>query len=496
VRAAARRKGEIKVVDLGGRVPRHSLEAEATLIASMLSSPRRADEVLATGLAAEHFYCDANRRIYEMAVDLRRRGQPIDVVTVCDALKEHDWLQAVGGVAYVARIIDSTPAVANIEAWAQIVRDCATVRAVTDTCQLAAAEGLGAESLTGPVREWVDSVEARLHAISAVRFVTSMEQVYEISLRTFAAIGSGAAASVPSGIDELDRKTGGWREGQVIIVAGRPGMGKTAFGLNCAVHAAKQPLRYGTEEHGESVVLSPSLSVVVFSLEMPKEQLVQRMWCSEGRIPSDAVFRNSYTEEMWSRLVSAADGVASLPIWIDDSAAVSVVEMRSKLRAIQREQLRRDEAGRVTRKLGLVVIDYVQLVRSEGDTREEQVAASSRDIKAMARELGVPVLLLAQVNRAVEMRAGKARKPQMSDLRESGSLEQDADVILFPFRPEYYLTDKLSAEAQRYKGYAEIIVAKQRNGPTGIARSTYEEAYMLFGNRDADAWAPNDHDHD
>jgi replicative DNA helicase len=286
---------------------------------------------------------------------------------------------------------------------------------------------------------------------------------------------------VRCGLVDVDDRTGGMQDGELIIVAGRPGMAKTSYALNIAANVAGAP-QNGTE-----------LGALVFSLEMPKEQIAMRMICAEASLDIGRYRKRSLTPGEHDRMFVAADRLGQLPIWVDDTPAITVADLRSKVRAKQHEFNRRAPDGRWLRRLGLVAVDYLQLMTHPGaDSREQEISAISRGLKALAKELSVPVVALAQLNRSVETRGGKDKRPQLSDIRDSGAIEQDSDIVQFLYRPEYYIADKDSADARKMQGYAEVIIAKQRNGPTGRVPVTFTDHCTRFDNRSREQWSEVD----
>ncbi len=485
-------RAPVQVVDIGGRVPPHNLEAEAAVLASILSDHRKLDAVIGI-LQPDHFYSDANRRVFEAALELQRKGTPVDLQTVAGWLKDRDWLQAIGGVSYLAKLVDSTPVVAHVEAYADIVREKSRIRRLIDTCQLVAAEGFGDY---GDPQSFIDSAEQQIYELARTPESSSVHQMYDVVYAAFqqmqAAFESGKTITgVPSGFSDFDERTSGMHEGELIIVAARPGMGKTSFVMNIATNTASAQLQ---QREGEEVAPDTMYGVMVFSLEMPKEQLANRMMCSEARVNLSDVRKGQVAGERWDRLVQAANDLGRLPIWIDDTPGLGVLELRAKVRRQQHQFDQKGPDGRWIKRIGLVIVDYLQLMKGRDgvQSREQEISEISRGLKQLAKELHVPVIALSQLNRAVETRSAKDKRPQLSDLRESGAIEQDADVIAFIYRPEYYLSDKSSAEAQKMKGYAEIIIAKQRNGPTGRVPVTFIDEYTRFENRARDAWREED----
>jgi replicative DNA helicase len=481
----------VRAIDLGGRVPPNNSEAEAAVLSAVLSDGRALDAVLEF-LQAEHFYSDANRRVFEAAEELHRRSQPVDIQTVAAWLKDRERLQAIGGISYLAKIVDATPAVAHVTAHAKIVKEKSRIRRLIETCQMVAASGYGDY---GEAQEFIDQAEQAIYDIARTPEKSTVHLMYDVVRETFEQLNESLArgkaiTGVPSGFGDLDEKTSGMHPGELIIVAARPGMGKTSYVLNIATHVASA---HKLQPIDEEMTADPQFGVMVFSLEMPKEQLANRMMCSEGRVNLVELRKGQVHGEKWDNLVEAANRLSQMPIWIDDTPGLSILELRAKVRR-QQHDFDKMVDGKYVRKIGLVIIDYLQLMRGRDNlnSREQEISEISRGLKALAKELRVPVIALSQLNRAVETRGGKDKRPQLSDLRESGAIEQDADVIQFIYRPEYYIIDKSSEEAQKTKGYAEVIIAKQRNGPTGRVATTFIEEYTRFENRAKDAWRDQD----
>ncbi len=486
------RQPQVRAIDLGGRVPPHNDEAEAAVLSSILADGRALDAVLEF-LDAEHFYADAHRRIFEAATELHKRSQPVDVQTVAAWLKDRERLQAIGGVSYLAKIVDATPAVAHVTAHAKIVKEKSRIRRLIETCQLVAAQGYGDY---GEAQDFIDSAEQAIYDLARTPESSTVHLMYDVVRGSFEQLQEALErgrliTGVGTGFGDLDEKTSGMHPGELIIVAARPGMGKTSYVLNIATNVAST---IPEQAPGEEIAADPRVGVMVFSLEMPKEQLANRMMCSEGRVNLSDLRKGQVGGEKWDRLVEAANHLSQLPIWIDDSPGLSVLELRAKVRRQQHEWDKNDANGKPIRKIGLVIVDYLQLMKGRDNvqSREQEISEISRGLKALSKELRVPVIALSQLNRAVETRSTKDKRPQLSDLRESGAIEQDADVIQFIYRPEYYLTDKTSEEALKKKGYAEVIIAKQRNGPTGRIPVTFIDDYTRFENRARDAWRDED----
>jgi replicative DNA helicase len=483
---------QVKAIDVAGRVPPHNLDAEAAVISAVLTDGHALDAVLEF-LSAEHFYSDANRRIFEAAIELHSKGQPVDVQTIASWLRDRERLSAVGGISYLAQIVDATPAVAHVAAHGRIIREKFRVRKLIETCQMVAAEGFGDY---GEAQGFIDTAEQRIYELARTPEKSTVSLMYDVVRGAFdelqAAFERGKLITgVATGFHDLDEKTSGMHSGELIIVAARPGMGKTSYVMNIAVNVASAIPEQAPDSE---VVVEPRQGVMVFSLEMPKEQLANRMMCSEGRVNLSDLRKGQVMGEKWDRLVESANHLSQLPIWIDDTPALSVLELRAKIRRQQHEFDRKDANGNYTQKISLIIIDYLQLMkgRENAASREQEISEISRGLKQLAKELRVPVIALSQLNRAVETRSSKDKRPQLSDLRESGAIEQDADVIQFIYRPEYYLTDKGSPEATKMKGYAELIIAKQRNGPTGRVPVTFIDDYTRFENRARDAWRDED----
>ena len=460
-----------------GRVPPHDLDAEAAVLSAVLLSPTSFDEVQEF-LNADHFYSDANRRVFEAIFELHERGTPIDGVTVASYLKSRERLQQIGGVSYLAQLTNATPSVANVVAHARTVREKWRLRQVIGHCQRVAAEGYGD---CGDVQDFIDGAEQVLFDIGRVPESSTVRPVNEAIKTAFDLISDaerrgGEVTGVPSGFIDLDRKTSGMHPGELYVIAGRPGMGKTAFVLNLAVNAAR-PRQIAVEGGVEASVEEPGWGVGFFSLEMPTEQLAARLLASESHVDVSKIRNGNLTPQDWNNLTEGASLLSRLPIWLDDTPALTLLDLRAKVRRLQAEIER--EGGRRAKGLGLIVIDYLQLMqgRKDAGNREQEISELSRGLKALSKEMNTPVIALSQLNRAVETRSTKDRRPQLSDLRESGAIEQDADAILFIYREHYYQKDDDQA-----RGKAEVIIAKQRNGPTGTVEVRFSDEYARFEN--------------
>jgi replicative DNA helicase len=449
-------------VNSRGRIPPHSLDAERAVLGGVLLD-NDAMHVVLQVLKKEDFYSEANARLFDAMMTLYAGGTPIDSVTLRAEVVLRGQLAAVGGDDYVLELTNTIPTVANIEAHAHIVREKSLVRQLILACHEISARGYGDY---GEASKFLDEAEKSIFEVAQEHVRSPYEHVKEVVLRTFKHIHEAAErgekiTGLPSGFNDLDEMTSGMHPGDLIIIAGRPGMGKTAFALNAATNAS----------------IARKAPVAVFSLEMPKEQLVRRMLCSEARVDGSRLRAGQLWREDWPKLARAAGALSELPMWIDDTPALSMTELRAKARRL------RSQHG-----LELVVVDYLQLMRSgsKNDSREQEISEISRSLKALAKELGIPVIALSQLNRGVESRGGKDKRPQLSDLRESGAIEQDADTILFIYRDEVYNRENLDA-----RNRAEIIIGKQRAGPTGIVQCAFFNEFTRFDNLARDEYSSN-----
>ncbi len=462
---------------VAGRVPPADLDAEAAVLSAALLSAEAFDSIQEF-LSAEHFYAEANRRVYEGIVELNAAGRPVDIVSVAGWLRDRGRLDQVGGTPYLAQLVDATPAVAHVEEHARAIREKWRLRSLIATCQRFAAEGYGD---CGEVQSFVDSAEQAIFELARVPASSSVVPVRDAIHDAFRILSEarqrgGGITGFETGFSELDRRTSGLHKGDLYIVAGRPGMGKTSFVLNLAANvAAPRKVVQGDDPYGRDVVEVPGHGVAFFSLEMPREQLAARMLASEARVDMSSIRSGQVQAEDWNKLTEAAARMGRLPLWLDDTPAISILDLRAKIRRLQAE-LRNNPNG--PKDLGLVAIDYLQLMsgRKGVTSREQEISEISRGLKQLAKEMGVPVIALSQLNRSVETRNTKDKRPQLSDLRESGAIEQDADAIMFIYRDEYYFQESPD------KGIAEVIVAKQRNGPTGTCKVKFTSQYTRFDN--------------
>lgn len=435
------------------RIPPQNIDAEQAVLGAIFLDPSTVDVVLEI-LQPDDFYRDNHRYIFQAIMELSQEGRPVDIISVADYLREKGRLEAAGGVAYLASLPQTVSTAANVEYHARLVEEKALLRRLIHASTVIA--NMAYEG-SGEVDDLLDRAEGLIFEIAQRRVHGSFVPLRDVLLDAYNRIeqnykNKGHITGVPTGFVDLDRITSGLQPSDLIIVAARPAMGKTAFCLNLAQNAA---IRAG-------------VPVGFFSLEMSREQLVQRILCSEAMVDQQKVRTGQVEEKDWLKLAGVMDILARAPIYIDDTPGISIVELRAKARRLKQMQ----------KNLGLIIIDYLQLIQGSrrAENRQQEISEISRSLKALARELNVPVVALSQLSRAVEQRSEKNKRPQMSDLRESGSLEQDADVIMFIYRDEYYHPDT------EKKSIAEIIVAKQRNGPTGVVELGFLKEYTKFVN--------------
>lgn len=434
----------MKDIDLAlDRLPPQNIEAEQSVLGAILLENEALPKAIEI-LSPEDFYKGSHRKIFNTMIDLFEKNEPIDLITVTDDLKKKNELDAVGGVSYLSALVSQVPTAANIKYHSKIVRERALlrflIRSATEITSRVYEDNLDADEL-------VDYAEKAIFDISDKRIKTSFVTLKEVIKGSFEMIEhlydkKEAITGVPSGFRDMDELTSGFQPGDLVVIGGRPSMGKTALSLNIAQH----------------VGLEMREPIAIFSLEMSKEQLALRMLCAEAMVDSNSVRKGFIKKEDWHKLTNAAGKLAEAPIFIDDSSSTTVLEMRAKTRRLKMEQ-----GG-----LSLVIVDYLQLMRGRGnfERREQEISEISRSLKALAKELRVPVIALSQLNRGVESRHDK--RPSLADLRESGAIEQDADVIIFLYRDEVYNKDNPAN-----KGKAEVIIAKQRNGPTATVNLTF-----------------------
>ncbi len=443
-----------------GRVPPHDLDAEAAVISAVMLDPLAFDKVNEF-LRPEHFYSEAHRRIHEACVELSSEGKPVDVVQVATWLRDRERLAQVGGMAYLTEVLNAAPAVANVVAYGKTIHEKYRVRQLILACQRVTAQGYAGY---GEAQQFIDSAEQAVYDIARTRESSSIFPLRDVMQETFRrmmkATERGARIiGIPTGFDRYDRLTSGLHDGELTIVAARPGMGKTSLVLNMAINVASPQELESARDPNERWQVAGLRAVVVFSLETPREHNPNRMLCSEARLHVSRVRTGMLAPSDWSKLTQAAAHLNSLNIWVDDSAALSILELRSKVRRLQAEFDRIDPAtGEKKQRVGLVVVDYLQLMkgRENANSREQEISEISRGLKQLAKELKLPVIALSQLNRAVETRGEKSKRPQLSDLRESGAIEQDADNICFIYRDDYY--NKESME----RSVAELISSRSK----------------------------------
>ena len=430
-----------------------ALEAEQAVLGSMLTTKEAVSKAM-QWVSADQFYKDAHVRIFSCMSDLFDKGEPIDAISVVDRLKKKKELEGVGGAYYVTGLAESVPTTANVEHYAKIILEKHLLRTLI---QVAHEVSKDAFEDSQDVDDILDSAESAIFNISEKRLRGGFRHIDPILHHTFEELDKiaskpGSVTGVPSGLIDLDDITSGFHPGELIIVAGRPGMGKTALALSM----------------GRNAAVMEKTGVGMFSLEMANHQLAMRLLCAEGRVDSHLVRTGKLPKAQWKNLSIAVGSLAEAPIYLDDTPGMSVLEVRAKSRRLKAEH-----------DIGLIIVDYIQLMTGPkgSENRQQEISQISRSLKALAKEIEVPVLGLSQLSRAVESRSD--RRPQLSDLRESGAIEQDADVVIFLYRPWVY------SHEDEDRGKTEIIVAKQRNGPTGIVEATFVDRFARFENMSA-----------
>lgn len=435
----------------GGRVPPHDRTSEMAVIGGILLDNESVNAALEL-LRPDDFYIRAHQVIFQAMTELSERLEPIDAVTLGAELKKSKTLESAGGLEYVSQVLDTTPTAANVAYYARTVRALSLRRKVIhEVTEIAGS----AYSVSGEIDSFIDEVESRIFKISESRINPSFSKMSELVKGSIKEVerlyaNQGQLSGVSSGFTQLDILTSGLQPSDLIIIAGRPAMGKTSLVLSMARH----------------IGLDSKRPVAVFSLEMSKEQIVMRMLCAESRVSNSKVRSGKLADTDFPRLVDAASKLAQADIFVDDTPAISVLEMRAKARRLHREK-----------PLAAVIIDYLQLMRGGSrkvERREQEISEISGALKALAKELNVPVIALSQLNRSVEGRQDK--RPMMADLRESGAIEQDADIIGFVYRDEVYNPESTD------KGVAELIISKHRSGPVGTVRLAFQGEFTVFEN--------------
>ena len=430
----------------------HSKEAELSVIGSILSDSQSV-AASAELLKADDFYYAQNREIYKVCMELFNENTPIDIVTVSDKLNQSDKLDGIGGIGYLTAAVTSVPTTGNVEYYAKIIKEKSVLRrlikASTVISEMAFTESDDIERI-------IDRSEQALFDVSSEKESNDIAHIQDILMTAYQdmvenSLNQGKMTGVPTGFTELNNRTGGLHGGELIIIAGRPGMGKSSFAVNIAENAA----------------INENISVAIFNLEMSKTMIVNRILCSQALVDSQKLRLGDFDTEDWQQIGGVVDKLAMAPLYIDDTASITVSEIRAKCRRLKQ-----------TKNLGLVIIDYLQLMQGGGrsDNRQQEISEISRSLKVLAKELDIPVIALSQLSRTSETRSDK--RPMLSDLRESGAIEQDADIVMFIYRDEYYNKD--SAD----KNMAECILAKHRSGSTGMFKLGWQGKYTKFINID------------
>ncbi len=445
------------------KLPPQNLEAEQMVLGAILIENDAMNKVVDV-LSPDDFYKDSHRRIFQVMIDMLEKGEAIDLVTLPDALRGGIGIETVGGASYLAYLVSLVPTAANIKHHARIVREKAILRKLIHSATDIVTQSYDDARIID-IDQLLDHAEKSIFEIAQNKITGAFVSMKNIVPDSFALVErlyerKEMVTGLPTGFVDLDERTSGLQPSDLIIVAARPSMGKTAFVLNIAAHAA----------------IEKGKAVAFFSLEMSKEQLVFRMLGSEARVDAHKLRTGHLSDRDWSPLSNAAGRLSEAPIFIDDTAAISVLEMRAKARRLKAEH-----------GLDLIIVDYLQLMRGRGTegNREQEISNISRSLKALAKELKLPVVALSQLNRAVETRPGKDKKPMLADLRESGAIEQDADVILFIYRDEVYNKCTCPFDGDcicGQRGKAEVIIGKQRNGPIGIVDLTFINRFTRFEN--------------
>ena len=476
-RGSAARSGE-KVVPISPtgsaqdihRTPPHSVDAEQGVLGSMLISPRETIAECVEKINEEYFYVPAHRTIYNVLVDLWNAGQAIDLITFTQVLRDRHLLDSIGGAAFVTSLFTFVPTAANVGYYLEIVRDKRILREIIS----AATESVRrAYEEQDEVNNLLDEVEQRIFAVGEDRFKGQLLSMKEQVMSTLESIeklfeNKGAITGVSTGFRDLDKLTSGLHASEMIVIAARPSMGKTALAMNIAEHAA----------------LEMKLPVAIFSLEMSAQQLVQRMLCSRARVNLAKTRDGFLAEADFPRLTHAASKLAEAKIFVDDSAGLTILELRAKARRLKAQQ-----------DVRLIIVDYLQLLRSTSrraqDNRQLEISEISAGLKGLAKELNIPIIVVAQLNRNPEIRTGSGKGvPRLADLRESGSIEQDADLVGLLVREEYYADS--DEERTELEGKAELIIAKQRNGPIGQVKLTFLKDFTRFEDRAEEAAEPEE----
>ena len=434
-----------------GKIPPHDIDAEQAILGSMLTDQDAVIDAMEV-LKPEDFYREDNKYIYQSIINLYNRGEPIDIITVKAELTSMQKFEAVGGIEYLATLPDKVPLVANADKYIKIVEEKSILRQLIKAANEIQSLGYAQNE---EIDNIVDQSENMIFNIMQGKNQKGYTQIKDVLVETFAELEKlynqkETVTGVPTGFADLDYKTAGLHNSDLVLIAARPAMGKSAFALNIATYAA----------------INAKKPVVIFNLEMSKEQLVNRMLCSEAMVDSNKIRTGKIDEEDWIKLATALGPLSEAPIYIDDTPGISVAEIRAKCRKLKLEK-----------NIGLIVIDYLQLIQGtgkKGASREQEISEISRSLKILAKELDVPVIALSQLSRAAEQR--QDHRPMLSDLRESGAIEQDADIVMFLYRDDYY-----NQETEK-KNIAEVIIAKHRAGSTGTIELLWLGNYTKFAN--------------
>ncbi|PYI52406.1 replicative DNA helicase [Paenibacillus flagellatus] len=434
---------------LENRIPPQNLEAEQAVLGAILLDSDALITVMER-IGSDDFYRTSHQQIFGAMLELAQQNEPIDLITLTARLQDNQQLEGIGGVGYLSQLANAVPTAANVDYYAQIVEEKSMLRRLIRTATQIVTDGYAGEE---DVSSLLGDAEKRILEISQRQSGSGFISIRDVLMEVFEKVeflysNKGGSSGIPSGFPDLDRMTSGFQRSDLIIVAARPSVGKTAFSLNIA----------------QNVGVRAKETVAIFSLEMGAAQLVQRMICAEANVDATRMRTGQLEGDDWEKLTMAIGTLSEANIYIDDSPSVTVADIRAKCRRLKQEK-----------GLGMILIDYLQLIQGRGkagDNRQQEVAEISRTLKQIARELNVPVIALSQLSRGVEQRQDK--RPMMSDLRESGSIEQDADIVAFLYRDDYY--DKESEK----KNIIEIIIAKQRNGPVGTVELAFLKNYNKF----------------
>ena len=429
-----------------------ALEAEEAVLGSMMIDEDAANKAISILGSNHYFYKDSHKKIFDAMLTLSSESNPIDTVSVSNELKKIKSLKSVGGIYYLTGLVDKVPTSARVETYAEIVKEKGMLRDLITTSHAISKKALDAGDSVGSILDEAEQSIFSLTEQKDTKIYKHIEPILSATVKRMEDIAAnpGSTIGVPSGIIDLDKLTAGFQKGDLVIIAGRPSMGKTALALTIARNAA----------------IENNSGTAIFSLEMSSDQLGQRLLTSEARVDNSHVRRGSLPSGKWKNINIASGKLAQAPLYIDDTPALSILDLRSRARRLKRE-----------RNIEMIIVDYLQLMQGpqNSENRQNEISQITQSLKALAKELNIPVVALSQLSRAVEQRTKK--EPQLSDLRESGAIEQDADVVIFLYRPSVYDKDDESV-----KGMAYLIVAKQRNGPTGRVTASFIDTYARFDN--------------